>query len=239
MAEETQIQQPQVRATAPQSKQSEKWNPFMLRRFVTHLSVAAKKYESKSAAREELQTKLQQIRQLALNKRSKKNHVVEVFADFEQKLLSIMKDEKVLLEEQRKETHELNSLRTQVAELNAKLIELGKEYAKELEEKEMKLMQLKENLASLHIRMSEDTTSPQPASEKKFYRQKRVGEIALRAEGAATEAASPIIQLEAQLAALEQKHKEFAKSGKHSKEDLARVKKIIDAHKKKILELKK
>ncbi|MBI4739263.1 hypothetical protein HY772_06955 [Candidatus Woesearchaeota archaeon] len=229
----------QQRATAPQSNPPEKWNPFMLRRFVTHLSFAAKKQESKTAAKQELQTKLQQIKQLALNKRSKKNQVLEVFTDFEQLLLQIMKDEKVLLEEQRKETHELSSLRQQVSELNAKLVELGKEYAKGLEEKDKKILHLKENLASLHIRMSEGTAYPQRALEEESDRQKQVEEIVSRANGAAISVAPVVMQLEAQLAEKKKKHKEFAKSGEHSKEDLARVKKIIDAHKKKIREMKK
>lgn len=231
-AEQGRVQQVPAKKLVPQ------WNPFMLRRFVTHLSVAARKYESKSAAKQELQTKLQQIKKLALNKRSKKNQVVEVFTDFEEMLLQIMKDEKVLLEEQRKETHELNTLRQQVSDLNAKLIELGNAYTKELEEKDKKILQLKESLASLHIRISEDKTSAVTVPTEKSERQGKVDGVEARVKGRSAPQ-EPVAQLEEQLAALEQKHKELAKSGRHSKEDLARVKKIIDAHKKKIQELKK
>jgi hypothetical protein len=242
-------------ASQTQTIPLKKMDPFMMKRFVTHLAVASKKYETKTKAKEDLKAKLAEIRQLALNKRSKKEHVLNVFSDFEEKLLTIIKDEKALLDEQRKEVHEINTLKTQVSELNSKLIELGKSYAKELEQKNKKILEMKEQLTTLHIQKSEEeTTTSIAVADAQNQRQKKIDTIESRIQLKMQEktpltttislqsTAAPAEnkkELEKQLALLEKKHKELARSGKHSKDDLDRVRSIIESHKKKMEKIKK
>lgn len=213
-------------------KKGDRFNPGRMRRFVRHLSASAIRAEDLANKKQEIKTRLEKIKSLSLNKRSTKDMIEHEIGSFEDAVHEIIKDEEKILEEQRRETKQVNELKSMVENLSQKLIEIGKEYAKELEAKDDKIMELREALAAAHIRISESGEERQKKIDKIEQRLKDKQEPAPKTKE------DHVSEIEAHLKVLEDKHKELKKKGKHKKTDLDRVKNLIDTHKEKLKSIK-
>jgi chromosome segregation ATPase len=195
-------------------------SPDRMRRFITHLSLATSRAETKMQQKGEVKDKLERIKQLSLNKRSTKNEIETELGSFEDLVKEIIKDEEKILEEQRKETQQVNQLKGMIETLSKKLIEVGQEYSAELEHKDGKILDLREALASANIKMSETGDE----------RQKKIDRIERHVKAKADNKPSHE-DVESHLSLLEDRHDELTKSGKHPKKELDRLKRVIDTHK--------
>jgi len=217
-------------------------HPARLRRFMRHLSSAVRKAEDRSEKKQKIKESLSKMKAVSLNKRTTKETIETEFGSFESAVHEIINDEEKILEEQRKETQQINELKKMVENLSRKLIEIGREYAGELEDKDRKIMELREALAAAHIRISESGDD----------RQKRIQDIERKIieKHDAISSASPevakqektasmqLLEMESRLKKLEEKHKALKKKGKVKKTDLALLKRLIDKHKEKISAVK-
>lgn len=211
-------------------------HPGRMRRFVTHLSAAARQAEDRSAKKQHIKDKLERIKSVSLNKRSTKQAIESELGSFESAVHDILNDEEKILEEQRRETRQINELRGMVERLSRKLIDIGREYADELEAKDRKIMELREALAAAHIRISESGEE----------RQKKIAEIEERVKAKQKEPVPAerrskedhISEIESQLRLLEQRHRDLERSGKHTRSDLDRVRRLIDSHKQTLMRAK-
>lgn len=203
-------------------------HPGRLKRFVAHLSVAALKAEERSVKKQEIKNQLDRIKSVSLNKRSTKQVIENEFGSFESAVHEMIHDDEKILEEQRRETRQISELRKMVENLSRKLIDIGREYASELEEKDSKILELREALASAHIKISESGED----------RQKKIDAIEKKIKRKSNSARHDVYELESQLKTLEVKHRELKRKGKHKKNDLDRVKKLINTHKDKIKKIK-
>ncbi|NQU78495.1 hypothetical protein HQ545_01875 [Candidatus Woesearchaeota archaeon] len=202
-------------------------HPGRLRRFVNHLASSAIRAEDRSVKKQEIREKIDRIRSVSLNKRSTKKVIEDELGSFEAAVREIIKDEEKILEEQKRETRQITELKAMVEKLSSKLINLGRDYAGELESKDKKVLELREALASAHIKISESGEE----------REKKIRNIEARVRKGGK--SNQVVELEDHIKSLESRHKDLRKSGKHSKRDLDRVKKLIDKHKDKIKKLKK
>jgi chromosome segregation ATPase len=224
----------ELKADVPPENKGE-MHPGKVRRFVTHFSSAAIKAEERAAKKNEVKEKIEKIKSVSLNKRSTKKIIEEELGSFESAIHNIINDEEKILEEQRRETKQINELRRMVENLSRKLIGVGKDYETEIERKDNKILELREALAAAHIKISESGEE----------RQKKIEDIEHRIKTKQEEPPKPkskeenIAELEEHLTTLETTHKELKKKGKHKKKDLDRVKKLIDKHKKTIKKIKK
>ncbi|MFH1669863.1 MAG: hypothetical protein ABIA62_08105 [Candidatus Woesearchaeota archaeon] len=200
-------------------------HPGKLRRFMSHLSVAAIKAEDRSMKKTQVKERIDKIRTVALNKRSTKNMIEDELGDFESVIHELIHDEQKILDEQRKETRQINELKMMVETLSRKLIGVGRDYASELEEKDSKILELREALSSANIKISES------GEERKQKIKEIERKIKQSPKPGMMSAVSTVAALEDHLDSLEQKHAELKESGNHSKKDLDRVKKLIDKHK--------
>lgn len=211
-------------------------HPGRMRRFVTHLSAAAMRAEERSAKKKQIKEKLDRIKSVSLNKRSTKQAIETELGSFESAVHDVLNDEEKILEEQRRETRQINELKRMVENLSRKLIDIGREYASELEEKDNKIMELREALASAHIRISESGED----------RQKKIEDIEKRIRAKQEESVPEelkskqenIAEIESHLRVLEQRHKDLVMSGRHTKSDLDRLKRLIDTHKQSLMRAK-
>lgn len=218
----------------PNEIDKQKLHPDRMRRFMVHLSAAAIRAQERSTKKNEVKQRLEKMKSVSLNKRSTKQMIESEFGDFESTVHEIIKDEEKILEEQRKETKQISELKRMVEELSRKLIDLGREYASELETKDRKILELREALAHAHIKISEsgdDRKAKIAEIEKKLKEKQSVERPPSRIEALGA--------LEEHLTSLEQRHTELKKKGKNSKKDLDRVKQLIESHKQKIKTLKK
>ncbi len=210
------------------------FHPRRMKSFIRHLSVATLTAEERSEKKAAVKDHLNRVRNLALNKRSTKQEIETEIGSFESTVKDIIKDEEKILEEQRKETKQIGELKVMVENLSKKLIDIGREYAGELEAKDEKIMELREALASAHIRISESGED----------RKKKIEKIEQKLKDKRASPSKPlsrsdhISELESHLKSLESRHKELHKEGKHSKKDLDRVKRLIIKHKENIKKLK-
>ena len=199
-----------------------------MRRFVRHLSAATKKAEEKSQQKHEIRTRIEKIKQLSLNKRTTKDQIETELTDFEKMVREVIKDEEKILEEQRKGTKQINELKSMVEMLSKKLIALGGDYAEELDAKDRKILELREALASAHIKLSD-------SGETRAEKIKKIEErVRAKAEEPETEELPEQIsheELHEHLKQLEKIHTQLKKSGKHPKKKLDQLKKKIDEHK--------
>ncbi len=201
-------------------------HPGRMKRFMTHLSSAAREAEERSVKKQEIKEKLQRIKAVSLNKRSTKEQIEHEIGSFESTVKEIIHDEEKILEEQRKETRQIGELKSMVENLSKKLIEIGREYARELEAKDDKIMELREALASANIKISE---SGEERQKKIEFIETRIKEKQSQAVPKSRE--DHISDMESHLKALEARHKDLKKTGKHKQADLDRVQSIIDKHK--------
>jgi len=220
---------------SPKDIKKEELHPEKMRAFIRHLSAAAIKAEERSMKKNRVKEHLEKIKTVALNKRSTKDMIEGEVGTFESAIHEIINDEEKILEQQRNETRQINELKTMVESLSKKLIDIGREYARELEEKDNKIMELREALASAHIKISETGGDRQKKIEDI---ERRIKQKAREPEPA-EEVKESVEEVETQIALLESKHKELKKKGKHRKQDLDRLKKIIDQHKEAISKIKK
>jgi chromosome segregation ATPase len=212
----------------------EELHPERLRRFVRHLSAAAVRAQERAAKKHEVRQRLEKMKSVSLNKRSTKQMIESEFGDFESTVHDIIKDEEKILEEQRRETKQISELKRMVEELSRKLIDIGREYAKELDEKDRKILELREALAHAHIKISEsgeERKAKIDEIERKLKQRQAVQRPQSRIEA--------LSEVESHLSSLEQRHAELKKKGKHSKKDLDRIKQMIESHKDKIRKLKR
>ena len=205
------------------------YSPGKMRRFMRHLGVSSTKVEGQIRAKAEVRGRLEKIKSLALNKRSKKSDIEDEFTDFQQMVHDIIMDEQKILEEQRRETKEIQSLRSMVEDLSRKLVDLGREYAIEMEKKDKKILELRESLASARMKVSEQGQS----------RKDKIAEIEDKIKKKADVNKAEVRKVETDLKALEQTHAQLKRSGKHPPDQLDRLKKVIDSHKEKLKTLKK
>lgn len=206
-------------------------HPGRMKRFVTHLSSAAREAEERAAKKQEVKEKLERIKAVSLNKRSTKQQIEHEIGSFESTVKEIIHDEEKILEEQRKETRQIGELKLMVENLSKKLIDIGREYARELEAKDEKIMELREALASANIKISESGEE----------RQKKIDiiEKKLKQKSEAPKSRDDhISEMEVHLKALEARHRDLKKKGKHKQADLDRVQNIIDKHKASIAKAK-
>ncbi len=221
------IQLPAHDKTEPVKK---KLDPSRMRKFMSHLSRAALSYETKMQQRAAIHSKIQTLKSMSLNKRTKKADIESEFGNFQDLVNDVIKDEHKILEEQRKNTQEVSALKKMVEELSAKLVSLGKEYAMELEKKDKKINELREALANARMKLTEMRSE---AKAKPADRKARIAEIEKKVKSSTN-----IKKLENDLKTLEAAHKKLVRSGKHPKKDLDRLKRMIDSHKKKLADLK-
>jgi chromosome segregation ATPase len=218
----------------PGGIEKDKLHPDRMRRFVVHLSAAAIRAQERSAKKNEVKQRLEKMKSISLNKRSTKQMIESEFGDFESTVHDIIKDEEKILEEQRKETKQISELKRMVEELSRKLIDIGRDYAKELEAKDRKILELREALAHAHIKISEsgeERKAKIDEIERKLKQRQDVPRPQSRMDA--------LSEVESHLSSLEQRHAELKKKGRHSKKDLDRVKQLIDTHKQKIKSMKK
>jgi uncharacterized protein YeaO (DUF488 family) len=222
------------------SEEKRELHPEKLKRFMLHLSAAVRKAEERSEKKQLVKQQLEKMKNISLNKRSTKETIETEFGSFESVVHELIHDDEKLLEEQKKETAQITELRKMVETLSRKMIDIGREYAKELEEKDNKIMELRESLAAAHIKISESGED----------RQKKIDDIERRIKEKAKDSTSRaeslperetkavLSELETQLVSLESRHKSLTESGRHKKSDLERVKKLIDSHKDAIRKMK-
>ncbi|MBW2996924.1 hypothetical protein KY349_01135, partial [Candidatus Woesearchaeota archaeon] len=148
-------------------------HPRKMRRFVRHLSVSANKAEERSVKKQKVKEKLDRIKSVSLNKRSTKKTIEQEFGSLESVVRELIPDDEKILEEQRRETRQIGELRSMVEDLSKKLIAIGREYAQELEDRDRKILELREALAAAHIKISETGEE----------RQKKIREIERRIKG--------------------------------------------------------
>jgi chromosome segregation ATPase len=202
-------------------------HPIKMRRFMAHLASAARIAEERSVKKNTIKDKLEKIRSISLNKRSTKQMIEAELGTFESAVHDVIKDEEKILEEQRKETKHIAELRKTVEELSRKMIQLGREYAQELEHKDGKIMELREALATAHIKISESGEDRQRKIEDIERKIKQNQSVPPRPKAKH----EVISEVEQHLASLEEQHANLKKMGKHSKHDLDRLKSMIDRHK--------
>ena len=174
---------------------------------------------------------MDRVKAVSLNKRSTKQQIEHELGSFEETVHDIIKDEEKILEEQRKETRQIGELKRMVENLSKKLIDIGREYARELESKDDKIMELREALAAANIKISESGEE----------RQKKIADIERKLkqkQSAPKSRHDHITEMEMHLASLEKKHSALKEKGKHKKSDLDRVQRIIDKHKASIAKAK-
>lgn len=209
-------------------------HPGRMKRFMSHLSLAAKEAEERAEKKQEVKEKLERIKAVSLNKRSTKQQIEHEIGSFESTVQEIIHDEEKILEEQRRETRQIGELKTMVENLSRKLIDIGREYARELEAKDEKIMELREALASANIKISESGDE----------RQKKIEDIERRLKERQAAPPQPksrddhIAEMESHLKSLEARHRDLKRKGEHSKADLDRVQAIIDKHKESIAMVK-
>jgi len=206
----------------------EQLHPRRMRRFINHLSSATIKARERSEKKQQIKAKIEKVKSVSLNKRSTKKMIESELGDFEDVVHDIIHDEEKILEEQRKETKQIAELKTMVENLSKKLIEIGRDYAKEMEQKDDKILELRESLASANIKISETGDE----------RQKKIDLIEKKLKSKTKSAKDNVGDIESHLSMLEQRHKDLKKTGKHTKKDLDRVKKMIDTHKDKLKTVK-
>ncbi len=205
--------------------ETQKHNPRRIKRFVAHLSTASTKHETKLKKKADVRGQIEKLKSLSLNKRTKKADLENAFGDFEQEIHEVIMDEQKILEEQRLETKEIQLLKSMIEELSKKLVQLGKEYAVEMDHKDKKIFELRDSLASVRMDGGMTRKDKIAAIEKK-----------VKAKSQAT-TSSHVENLKSSLKSLEVTHRQLAKSGAHPKKDLDRLKKTIESHKKKLEKL--
>jgi chromosome segregation ATPase len=215
-------------------------HPARLRRFMHHLSAAVMRAEDRSLKKQKIKEQVEKIKSVSLNKRTTKEVIETELGTFEDAVHEIIHDEEQILEEQRRETAQINELKKMVENLSRKLIEIGREYAAELEDKDRKIMELREALAAAHIRISETGDDRQKRIEDIERRiiEKHHAVADLEPVKLEKSASQQILEMESRLKMLEEKHKQLKKKGKVRKKDLALLKRLIDTHKKKISAVK-
>lgn len=102
-----------------------RFSPLKMRRFVKHLSSASTKVHTQIKAKADIRERLERIKSMALNKRTKKAEIESEFSDFQSLVHDIIMDEQKILDEQRRETKEIRSLKEMVEDLSKKLVDLG------------------------------------------------------------------------------------------------------------------
>ncbi|MFC1741955.1 hypothetical protein ACFL3V_05445 [Nanoarchaeota archaeon] len=225
----------QLEAQEP-DKPKKELHPGKMRAYIRHLSVAAIRAEELASKKQDIKQRLDRIKSVSLNKRSTKTMIEHEIGSFEDAVQEIIKDEEKILEEQRRETKQITELKAMVENLSKKLIGIGREYAGELEEKDGKIMELREALASAHIKISESGEERQKKIENIEQRLKE--KHGKPKKDKPKTKAEHVNEIEGHLNTLEAKHKELKKKGKHKKKDLDRVKKLIDTHKGKLKTIK-
>lgn len=220
----------ELKSDVPSGKKAE-FHPVRMRRFVTHLSAAAKQAEERSNKKQKVKEKIESIKAVSLNKRSTKQMIEHELGSFEDVVHEIIHDEEKILEEQRKETRQITELRSMVEDLSRKLIDIGREYAKELEEKDGKILELREALAAAHIRISESGEDRQRKIEDIERRIKQKKDAPSTTPFVPKTKEQHMADVESHLRSLEERHKDLKRLGVHSKEELDRVQQIIDKHK--------
>ena len=210
-------------------------HPRKMRRFISHLAASAIKAEERSAKKQKIKEKLERMKSVSLNKRSTKKMIEDEFGSFESVVKELIHDDEKILEEQRKETRQITELKRMVEDLSKKLIAIGREYAKEIDDRDRKILELREALAAANIKISESGEE----------RKKKIREIERKLKQqrpAVPEPLKPksdmIRELESHLDLLEERHKSLKEKGIHKKEDLDRIKSIIDRHKQALAEAK-
>ena len=204
-------------------------HPGKMRRFMRQLSRASTKVETQIRAKADVRGKIEKIKSMSLNKRTKKAELESELTDFETMIHNIVMDEQKILDEQRRETREMQSLKKIVEDLSTKLVQLGREYAIEMEKKDKKIFDLRDNLATARMK----------ASEAKDDRQEKIAAIEQRIKTKTKAKRSEISSVANDLKALEDTHRKLTSSKKHPKQDLDRLKKVIDSHKNKLKALKR
>ncbi|MBU0460966.1 MAG: hypothetical protein KJ574_00105, partial [Nanoarchaeota archaeon] len=124
-------------------------------------------------------------------------------------------------------------LKNRLDVLNQKLVGLGREYAEELDAKDADIEELKMQLADAHAKIEEH-------EQERDDRRERLAQVEEKVKQHHEEKKKQdIADVATRLKDLEKMHKQLAKSGKHPKKDLERVKKMIDTHKETLSSLKK
>jgi chromosome segregation ATPase len=213
----------------------DKLHPVRIRKFMSFLSMAADNAKERAEKKQKVKEHIETIKAVSLNKRTTKKEMEDHLGSFESTVKEIINDEEKILEEQRKETKQINDLKRMVEELSRKLIQIGKEYASELENKDRKIMELREALAAAHIKIADSGADRQKRIEDIEKKLKEKPTSIITAED---DAKRRLAAMESRLRTLEITHAKLKKKGKHSKKDLDKIKKLINAHRDKIRAVK-
>lgn len=201
-----------------------KLNPEKIKRFMAALAASTKKIEQKSAARNDIKKQIDIIKKLSFDKRSTKLQMEYALNNLEEKIMQVVKDEKTLLDEQKEETKMLFELRKKIDELNNRLQQVEGGGAEQAQEKGQEQGQ--------DSAKDEDGRRMKEIEEK--INQKQIGDVGANKNVREEE----IKNIAAQLAMLEKKHAELARSGEHPASALLKLKEIIETHKKSLGKLR-
>ena len=214
-------------------KQEEHIDSGRLKRFMTHIIVAAKKVESKEAARDEVKEHVERLKMAVNRKEASKSEVAGVVNDLDASLKKILHDEDMILESQKLETKTVSELRNRLDDLNQKLIGLGRDYTDEITEKDQEVEELKKQLAVAHATIADH-------EQDKDERRERLDEVEAKITAHhEAKKKDAMKEVATQLRTLERQHKKLEKAGKHPKKHLNKLKKMIDTHKMTLVNMKK
>jgi len=216
---------------AEEEKQPKTFDKERLKGFITQLALASVRVDKKRQAKREVSEHIGRIKKLALNKRSTKGEIESQMDILQDNIAKIIRDESKILDEQRADTALIREMKKKIDVMNNRLIDMGKEYAANLEEKDVKIDELEAELGSSKSELED--------AGYHIDRKKRLAAVETRLKAKIQANKQEIKTYEEYIKKLEGRYKKIKAKGKHKKEDLQRVKKVIDTHKAKIKDLKK
>lgn len=196
-----------------------------------NLLLAYQRHDRRKKTAESVQQQLEKTKEAAI-RRAPKKAVEQEFTSLQDMLAAIFDKEKALLAQQREETRMLLELRAKVDDIEKRALQQSTlsptvdtvqelhAIQRALQKLDAKLDEEASRLAQVRTKEGEETTRMERVAEGERVTERKIMEI------------------EAQLRFIETKHRQLAKKGR-SKEQLKRVKRLIEKHKKRIMQLKK
>jgi len=180
---------------------------------------------------EAVHEQIAKVKDVAL-KRAPKKVVEQETSSLKDMISGIFDQEKAMLAQQREETRMLLELKARLDDMERRVLQQSRLGSPVEAMRELQV--INDALQKVSARLDE---------ESRRLDQLRAGEaketVAVSAMAAKEDAAArKIMEIEAQLAMIERKHKELADKG-YSKKDLKKLRSVIDRHKKKLARLKK
>jgi hypothetical protein len=202
-----------------------------VQRLFRNLVLAYQRHDRRKKTVEAVQQQISKAKEAAV-KRAPKRVVEQEMATLQEMISSILDKEKALLSQQREETRMLLDLRARLDDMERRVLQQGQ------------LQPAMGAMRELHaINDALQRISAKLDDEARRLDQLRMGEAtetaAMKALASKEDiAARKIMEIEAQLRLIERKHRQLADKG-YSKKQLAKLRSLIERHKKKLAALKK